>query len=262
MIIDANVHITADGKWFTTPHDASLQRLRSCIEEAGIHAAVAVPLPGTIGNQEQAELIANDKKIIHACTFNPALYDNPEIAQSAFRREFGDGKKRFVKFHNRFGKYHAADERFYAVIKANDELEVPMVIGVCGLLHDRNTPGAIDPGVYFFNLAQSMRRSNIIIMHGGGTRILQIAEICRDLHHVFIDLSMTLSKYKDTSVAGDIRWLCHHYDRRIIWASDFPEVSIQQALNDFDDVVGAIVPEKRSNILGHNIAKLLDIALP
>ena len=261
MIIDANVHITSDGKWFTTPHDASLQRLRNCIEETGIHAAVAVPLPGTIGNFEQAELIANDNKIIHACTFNPALYDSPESAQSAFRKEFGDGKKRFVKFHNRFGKYHAADERFYAVIRANDELEVPMVIGVCGLLHDRNTPGAIDPAVYFFNLAQTMRNSNLIIMHGGGTRILQIAEMCRDLHHVFIDLSMTLSKYKETSVASDIRWLCHHYDRRIIWASDFPEVSILQALQDFDEVVGALAPERRANILGLNIAKLLDIAV-
>jgi hypothetical protein len=29
MIIDANVHITADGKWFTTPHDASVERLHA-----------------------------------------------------------------------------------------------------------------------------------------------------------------------------------------------------------------------------------------
>jgi predicted TIM-barrel fold metal-dependent hydrolase len=87
-----------------------------------------------------------------------------------------------------------------------------------------------------------------------------MAEMCRDLHHVHIDLSMTLSKYKNTSVANDIKWLCHHYDRRMIWASDFPEVSILQALHDFDEVVGPIAPEKRANILGLNIAKLLDIA--
>ncbi|MFN5620376.1 MAG: amidohydrolase family protein [Flavobacteriales bacterium] len=262
MIIDANVHITPDGKWFTTPHDASLDRLRACIEEAGITAAIAVPLPGTIGNPEQEKLIAGDQKIIHACTFNPALYATPQEAAQAFNVEFGDGKKRFVKFHNRFGKYHAEDERFYEVIRMNDALQVPMVIGVCGLLHDRNTPGAVDASVYFFNLGLSMKNSNLIIMHGGGTRILQIAEMCRDLHHVFFDLSMTLSKYKGTSVAGDIRWLCQHYDRRMIWASDFPEVSIAQALNDFDEVVGPIAAEKRANILGGNIVKLLDIAMP
>jgi predicted TIM-barrel fold metal-dependent hydrolase len=262
MIIDANVHITVDGKWFTTPHDASVERLRLCIEEADIDAAIAVPLPGTISNTEQEKLIASDKKIIHACTFNPAAHDSPSAAAAAFRAEFGDGMKRFVKFHNRFGKYHAADERFYAVIQANDALELPMVIGICGLLHDRNTPEAVDPLAYFFNLGQSIRNTQLIIMHGGGTRILQMAEMCRDLHHVHIDLSMTLSKYKGTSVASDIRWLCHHYDRRIIWASDFPEVSILQALRDFDEVVGPIASEKRANILGLNIAKLLDIALP
>jgi predicted TIM-barrel fold metal-dependent hydrolase len=105
-----------------------------------------------------------------------------------------------------------------------------------------------------------LRNTSLLIMHGGGTRILQMAEMCRDLHHVHIDLSMTLSKYKNTSVANDIKWLCHHYDRRMIWESDFPEVSILQALHDFDEVVGPIAPEKRANILGLNIAKLLDIA--
>lgn len=261
MIIDANVHITPDGKWFTTPHDASIYRLRACIEEAGIDAAIAVPLPGTIGNAEQQQLIAGEKRIIHACTFNPAAYLTAEEAVKAYQLEFGDGHKRFVKFHNRFGKYHPSDERFFAVMKANDHLEVPMVVGVCGLLHDRNTPEAVDPTTYFFNLAQSLERTTLLIMHGGGTRILQMAEFCRDLHHVYFDLSMTLSKYKQTSVASDIRWLCHHYDRRMIWASDFPEVSIRQALIDFDEVVGPIAQEKRDNILGGNIVKLLDIAL-
>lgn len=261
MIIDANVHITAHGGWFNTPHDASLTRLRACIEEARIDAAIAVPLPGTIGNDEQRQLIAGEKRIIHACTFNPAAHSTVEEAVRAYQLEFGDGHKRFVKFHNRFGKYHPNDERFFAVMKANDQLEVPMVVGVCGLIHDRYTAEAVDPTTYFFNLAQSLTRTTLLIMHGGGTRILQMAEFCRDLHHVYFDLSMTLSKYKQTSVAGDIRWLCHHYDRRMIWASDFPEVSIRQALIDFDEVVGPIAQEKRDNILGGNIVKLLDIAL-
>lgn len=259
MIIDANVHITLDGSWFHTPHDASLARLKKCIEEAGIDAAIAVPLPGTIGNHEQQQLIAGEPHIIHACTFNPAQYESSEAAAAAYRTEFGDGVKRFVKFHNRFGKYHPEDERFMAIVKANDELDTPMVIGVCGLLHDRNTPSAIDPLAYFFNLAQSMRNSSLIIMHGGGTRILQMAEMCRDLHHVYLDLSMTLSKYKGTGVAADIKWLCAHYDRRMIWASDFPEVSILQALRDFHEVVGELPAEKTANILGGNMQRLLGL---
>ena len=40
------------------------------------------------------------------------------------------------------------------------------------------------------------------------------------------------------------------------------DLVLNQALQDFDEVVGPIAPEKRANILGLNIAKLLDIAMP
>jgi predicted TIM-barrel fold metal-dependent hydrolase len=260
MIIDANVHISASGKWFHTDHDASLDRLRSNIQEAQIDMAIVVPLPGLIGNEEQRQLIGKDNKMFSACTFNPADYETPRDAANAFIKEFSERKKTFVKFHNRFGKYHPEDPRFLAVMEANNNLKQPMVIGICGLLHDRNTTSAVDTPTYFFDLAQKFQNTNLMIMHGGGTQILQIAELCRDLHHVFIDLSMTLSKYMNTSVSSDIRWLCHHYDRRIIWASDFPEVSIARALQDFDATVGDIAQEKRNNILGENIRKLLEIA--
>jgi|JI9StandDraft_1071089.scaffolds.fasta_scaffold34340_2 predicted TIM-barrel fold metal-dependent hydrolase len=260
MIIDCNTHITRDGKWFHTAHDASLNRLLNEVKNSDVDAALVVPLPGTITNVEQdALLVGHESLVFSGATFNPALFANPQEAGEAFRREFSERKKTFVKFHNRFGKYHPNDERFLEVMKVNDVLETPMVIGVCGLLHDRNTTNAVDTAMYFFDLAKKMQRSNLIIMHGGGTQILRIAELCRDLHHVYFDLSMTLSKYKETSVAADISWLCKHYDRRMIWGSDFPEASLQQALIDFDETVGTLAEEKRWNILGKNIQQLLNL---
>ncbi len=259
MIIDANVHISAHGGWFHTAHDASLSRLRENVREAKIDKAIVVPLPGVIGNDEQRLLIGEDEKLFSACTFNPADYSTPDEAAGAFIKEFSDRKKTFVKFHNRFGKYHPEDPRFLSVLQANDKMQEPMVIGICGLLHDRNTTTSVNTPQYFFDLAKGIHNTTLLIMHGGGTQILQIAEICRDLHHVYFDLSMTLSKYRNTSVSSDISWLCHHYDRRMIWASDFPEVSIAQALHDFDETVGAISSDKRNNILGDNIRRLLNI---
>lgn len=260
MIIDCNTHITIDGKWFHTAHDASLERLLNEVKSSSVDMAMVVPLPGTINNDEQDRLLKGSESLLFSgATFNPALFENPQAAGEAFRREFSEKKKTLVKFHNRFGKYHPNDERFLEVLKVNDSLETPMVIGVCGLLHDRNTTYAVDTAMYFFDLAKKMQRSNLIIMHGGGTQILRIAELCRDLHHVFFDLSMTLSKYKETSVAADIRWLCHHYDRRMFWGSDFPEASLQQALIDFEETVGTLAEEKRWNILGKNIQQLLNL---
>lgn len=260
MIIDANTHITLNGRWFHTDHDASLERLLLNVKDAGIDKAIAVPLPGTIRNDEQAALINGQyDQLISACTFNPADYNTPGEAGEAFRKEFSGVKKNLVKFHNRFGKYHPEDERFMEVLRVNDQMETPMLIGVCGLLHDRNISSAVNTPVYFFDLAKKLARTDLIVMHGGGTQILAIAEICRDLHHVYFDLSMTLSKYRNTSVAKDISWLCHHYDRRMIWASDFPETTIKQALQDFSDTVGDLAEERRMNILGNNISRLLHL---
>jgi len=259
MIIDANTHITESGQWFQTPYDASIERLRDEIQRAGIDLALVVPLPKTIDPQRQQELLREEQHMFSAETFIPASFDSPEEAVKAFREKFAQRPTTFVKFHNRFGEYHPEDERFFAVIEANDQLETPHVVGVCGLLHDRHTTHAVDPVIYFFNLAKRMKHSKLIVMHGAGTHILRLAEACRDLHHVYIDLSMTLTKYKNTSIAQDIRWICHHYDRRVIWASDFPESSILQALLDFEDVVGEISDEKRANILGLNIARLLNL---
>jgi predicted TIM-barrel fold metal-dependent hydrolase len=262
MIIDANVHVSADGKWFHTPHDASLEKLIREIESSAIDKAIVVPLPGVITNEQQRQLpAAGHPDLIHAYTFNPALFENPKAAAEGFKREFSHLKKSFIKFHNRFGKYHPEDERFMAVMKANNEAAVPHVIGICGLLHDRNTPSAISTEKYFFDLGKKFPETTLLIMHGGGTRILQIAELCRDLHNVFFDLSMTLTKYAETSVANDIKWLCKHYDKRMIWASDFPEISPKIALETFDAVCMNLEADKRKNILGLNIASILNIPL-
>jgi predicted TIM-barrel fold metal-dependent hydrolase len=261
MIIDSNTHITKDGVWFHTAHDASIQRLLEEVSVSGIDFAQVVPLPNVITNDDQSKLIeGKENALIEAFTFNPAEHSTPKEAGEAFRKYFSEKKKSMVKFHNRFGKYHPQDPRFLEVLKVNDQLPTPMVIGVCGLLHDRNSEEAIDTSVYFFNLAKKLEHTELIIMHGGGTRILQIAEMCRDLHHVHFDLSMTLSKYQGTTVSNDISWLCHHYDRRMIWGSDFPEVTIMQAMQDFDQTVGKLGDEKRSNILGNNLSKLLGIS--
>lgn len=262
MIIDANVHVSADGKWFHTPHDATLEKLIQEIASCAVDKAIVVPLPGVITNEQQRLLpAANHPDLIHAYTFNPALFENPKAAVEGFKREFSQLKKSFIKFHNRFGKYPPNDERFMAVMQANNAATTPHVIGVCGLLHDRNTPAAVSTEQYFFDLGKNFPETTLLIMHGGGTRILQIAELCRDLHNVFFDLSMTLTKYSETSVASDIRWLCKHYDRRMIWASDFPEISPKIALETFDTVCMQLDTDKRKNILGLNIAALLDIHL-
>ncbi len=94
-------------------------------------------------------------------------------------------------------------------------------------------------------------------MHGTGAWIFKTAEMVRDLGNVYIDLSFTLSKYKNSSVGMDIKWLCNNFDRRLIWGSDFPEFGIKEALNDFYEISQNISSKKTENILGKNLLEIL-----
>lgn len=258
MIIDANTHPTPHGKWFQTALDASAETLVADMKQCGVNAALVVPICNTLSTQEAKQAASEfPSRLVAAYTFNPADYTSPEKAIAEFNSTIAKYPFGMIKFHNRLGKYHPNDERFLAVLKANDQLQKPHVVGVCGLLNDRSVEHAIDPAIYFFGLAQQIKNTKLIIMHGGGSDLMRIVETCRDLHHVFFDLSMTISRYRGSSVEADIKWLCQRFDRRLIWGSDFPETLPSVALRDMLEVAGDIALEKMNNILGNNILSLL-----
>ena len=259
MIIDSNTHPTTSGIWFNSTIDASLSRLLSEMQVSGIDRSVIVPLPGSMTNDEVRNMVAGcPESCINAYTFNPALYSTSSIAQSEFESSFSGLPRSIVKFHNRFGGYQPDDERFMTILKVNNSLKCPMVVAICGFLHNRNSSKHIDTAGYFFDLALKFPSTQFIIMHGGGCQILRIAEQCRDLQNVYIDLSYTLSRYRNSSVENDIRWLCEHFDKRLLWGSDFPEISVQRAWNDIIDLTSHISIEKRNRITGLNLLGILN----
>ncbi len=51
MIIDSLTHVTPDGRWFNTSHDAREARLLQEMDAAGVERAVVVALAGFIPNE-------------------------------------------------------------------------------------------------------------------------------------------------------------------------------------------------------------------
>jgi predicted TIM-barrel fold metal-dependent hydrolase len=258
MIIDANTHVTVSGSWFATDLDASVSRLLKSLDASGADKAMLVPLPGILTNAECRDIVAaSSGKLIGAYTFNPGQWSSPLEAQDEFIKEFENQPRALVKFHNRLGKYHPMDSRFIKVLEANEQLSNPMAIGICGIIHDRNVNPGLDTATYFYNLAQQFKSTTLVVMHGGGPEILRIADMCRELHHLYLDLSLTVSRFRKSSVEADIRWLCQQFDRRLIWGSDFPEYEIGKSLDDIREIASGIEEEKLKNILGVNLLNIL-----
>lgn len=76
--------------------------------------------------------------------------------------------------------------------------------------------------------------------------MLATSEIVRPMEHVLLDLSLTATRFADTSIGRDIEWLMRTFDRRICIGSDFPEGNMKQLTDLWKGRVGV---ESMKNIL-------------
>lgn len=260
MIIDANVHITPNGKWFESYHDASVENLLLEMKSANVTKSILVPFDGFIDDDFILDICEKyPDNFIPASSFNPANYDNVSEAQVAFIQKYQENTAtaKIVKFHNRLHKYDIEDQRFLSVLDINNQFKKPKIIFLCGLFFSKNTDVIKSPPVFIHQLSKKLNNTSIVIMHCGGSWCLPISEAVRDLPNVYMDLSYTLSTYKQSSVWLDLKHLVTNFDKRLIWGSDFPEINIQQALNDFFELTEHLSLEKKENILFRNITHLL-----
>jgi predicted TIM-barrel fold metal-dependent hydrolase len=260
MIVDANAHISESGCWFQTDKAATIESLLESMQKAKIDKSVLLPLPGVINNEVVRSIEEKyPDQIIGGGVFNPALYNGPFCAVSAYYQEIIETKTKIVKFHNRLSGFGMEDERFLEVLKYNNNTKNPIPVAICGFFHGQTVSKSVVPPSYIFDLAQIITKTSLIILHGSGTWLLKTAEMVRSLKNVHLDLSFTVSQYKGTSIDSDIKWLCNNFDRRIIWGSDTPEFSQAIALKDFLDAVGNLNSNKLDNILGNNILSILSL---
>lgn len=258
MIIDANAHPTVDGKWLHTQYDASVDTLLRSLDSAGIDKAVLVPLAGVISNNSIQEMCArHSDRFIPAVSFNPAAHISYENVQEAFRKEFNESTVSVLKLHNRLHGYDLGDERLFATLQANEERGRPFVIFICGLTCSKKIQVSQLPPLALHRLVTQFSKTNFVIMHGGGAWVLQMYETIRDCPNAYLDLSYVQSAYQGSSVTQDLSYLCQRFDQRLIWGSDFPEISPKDAMDHFLSLSRGLSEEKRHNILGLNLHRLL-----
>ena len=260
MIIDCNVHITSDGKWFGTSIAADTTDLLRQMDESGIDRAVVIPLPGVITNEENMKACSsNTDRLIAGYTFNPAEYSSAVEAGQAYAKDVLSLPFSVVKFHNRFAKYQPDDERFMEVVRVNNAAKHPHVIMICGLLTNRFSLKFVDPTAYFFDLGLTYKNTTFIVAHAAGPYMMQVAETCKDLENVYLDLSFSVTRYRNSGLEKDMSWICEKLDRKILWGSDFPEVEQKKALTDLKEITSHLSKEKFANISGENIKRILQL---
>jgi predicted TIM-barrel fold metal-dependent hydrolase len=87
--------------------------------------------------------------------------------------------------------------------------------------------------------------------------MLRMAEAIRPCLNGYLDISYSLVRYAETEVGRSLAFLVRHFDRRTIFGSDFPEITPERALAEFERLSIGLPADKRRRIRGENLAELL-----
>jgi predicted TIM-barrel fold metal-dependent hydrolase len=244
---DSLVHVTPDGRWFNTGFDASERRLLTEMDAAGVERAVVVALAGVIDNRFVLDVCRrNPGRLIAGASFNPCAESADWRAM--LRGELKDGPFAVLKLHPRLNRFDPLDPRALAMLEEIASWPKPPLIWLDSLLYPSGVAMQRSPVESVRYLAERFPALRFTLLHGGGASALAFFEAVAPLRNVVLDLSYSLTRYRNSSVALDHRFLVERFDRRTVFGSDFPEVPLADAISAFEQIANGLDPVKVDNV--------------
>jgi predicted TIM-barrel fold metal-dependent hydrolase len=251
---DSLVHVTRDGKWIgKSPCDASYQRLCVELDRAGVGRACLVGLAGVVDDDYLLERArASGGRLVPVSGFDPSRDADQASVAAAIGAVAGRGFTA-VKLHPRLHGYDPLDPRCLSAIGAAAAHGLVVFLDTLFRQCAHATLHAAD---VVDRLSQSHPTARIVLLHGGGPALLEVAEVVRVRPALVLDVSFTLLHYAETSLDRDIRWLFAHLDQRVIVGSDMPEYTPEMAFAKADALSSGLAEDKRANIMHANLERL------
>jgi predicted TIM-barrel fold metal-dependent hydrolase len=260
MVFDSLTHVTPDGRWFASKLDASEKELLRQLDEAEVQRAVVVALAGHIENDFVLEVCRrHPNRLVPCASFNPAAYRTVDEVRGNLRTQLIGRQYKALKLHPRLNRYDPLDSRCLGVLEELASWERPVPVWLDTLFYFCGGQLRRPPVDTIHELVGRFPSLTFILLHGGGSWILQVAEAIRDCPNAFLDISFTMHRYRSASIAADLRCLLSGFDLRVIFGSDFPEVSIRSALETFQQIADGLPESKCANVLGANLGRILGL---
>lgn len=256
MIVDSLTHPTLDELWINGLKGENFKKLSSEMEAFSINHAFVCGLPG-VGSYEHS--LFYNKSLLYDC-FTPIaaitkknLIDiQNELVQI---KTIGFGA---VKIHERLLKIQFNSIELSTIFKTCEDLGLIVYYCTYYCCVPSNMPHE-DPFWKLRFVLEQNPEVKLVLVHGGGVRLLEYAELVRFSKNTILDLSLTLLKYRKSSIDNDIDFLCHNFDRRICLGSDHPEYTIEEFSERVHAITKKLPKKKKDNILGENIMKFWNI---
>lgn len=255
---DSLVHVTPDGRWFDTTVDASERRLLTEMDRADVECAVVVGLPGHIDNAFVRDLCDRQPtRLVPGGGFDPSACATPRQVAARLRREIRADGFPVLKLHPRLNRYDLLDPRATAMFEELGTWRRAPAIWLDSLLYPAGVRMKRPIVETLRHLVEQFSNLRFVLLHAGGAKALEFYDAFAPLPNVLLDLSYSLTRYAGSSLAQDHRFLLERFDRRVVFGSDFPEVSLVEATAAFERLGAGLPRDKVDNVRRGNLRALL-----
>jgi len=257
-IFDSLTHPMPNGNWLHPAYDNknTLDILQKQMLEADIKWALGVGMGPKIGEYDEnnyAQFISDKADNIFPVAYidYPLLRDANNLTITQYIKKLSVLGYVGIKLHPRFGQFSFCDPQVANIIKIAAEYD--LVTLLCTYCWENSSNSGLNDPFSMMKLLSSLGGAPVILLHGGGVLLIEYIEIARAFSNVLLDLSLTLCKYKGSSIDLDIKFAFSQFDRRICVGSDGPEFLPARLRERFNEFSEGIVKEKLENIAYKNI---------
>ncbi|OGJ87090.1 MAG: hypothetical protein A2268_15390 [Candidatus Raymondbacteria bacterium RifOxyA12_full_50_37] len=234
-MIDAHVNVTHNGKWFSTGHDASFQRLDDQMAAAKVEKAVIISMPGATTNAFIASLVekypGRFKGLGHIDFSKDIRKEINEIAAMGLSG---------VKIHPRLQGVNVCEAKFSLLWEELNARNMPVLVdGFYTVSNPNLRIGDLLPLAYE-PMVKKYPDLTVVLAHAGAHRVMDTFFMCRSNPGFYTDISYSPSFFKGSSVYNDLRFLAEKTGNKVLFGSDFPEVSIEEAKKEFFELSGTL----------------------
>ena len=253
---DSLVHVTTDGRWFDTNHDASVNRLIRAMEAVQPARACVAGTPGhNISNDFIREVCRQYRdRLIPIAGCNPREFSSARDAHKKLMQWAGEGFLG-VKLHPRFSETSIDEDCVDWVMDAAAQVGLPVFL--CTILQGILRTSPARPVDLIDQLLLRHPETDCVLLHGATTDLLACADLVRLHRRALLDLSFTILKYRDSSLDLDLRYVLQSLDQRCTVGSDFPEFLPDQAKQRVSSLMAGLPVEKIENVMYRNLANMI-----
>ena len=256
-MFDANCHPTLNGEWTDGRSGMTFEEMKQYLTSLNFTGACAVGISG-VGGYNHEEFFKESIK--HNGFYNPiasVISENYQDLENEFNEIIEIGYEA-VKIHFRNSYIQNIDQYFQEIFRlaslnsinlyictyTASDISKNVIVTSNDLLKAVLQASKVEPNV------------KIVLAHGGVTSIMEYSLWVRHNKNILLDLSFTLQKYNNSSLALDLNYLAEHMDERICFGSDLPDIKA----HDFEESLGffsKINESKKENIYTKNIKRFL-----